>query len=113
MCLLGVSTVLASTLISVLICFSMRQHVVSIDLIKILNAQALYANKLMDSSPKDKSWVRMTNKINSSIREKIRMIAGRDTIVLVAPALIQGADDITDRVLVALNLPSKLPNLIR
>lgn len=111
--LLGVSTVLISALISASICFVMRQHIVSIDLIKILNAQAFYANKLIAKNPGDKNWVDITNDTNASIREKVRLVAGENTIVMVAPALIQGADDITERVLVALNLPSKPPNSVR
>lgn len=110
--LLGVSTVLISVLISASVCFAMRQHIVSVDLIRILNSQAFYANKLIAKNPKNKNWINMTNKINASIREKVKLVAGQDTIVMVAPALIQGADDITEQVLVALNLPTALESSI-
>jgi hypothetical protein len=109
--LIGILTILISTLLSASICFAFRQHIVSVDLIKILNAQAFYANKLILKDSQNKSWVNSLKDVNASIRQKIKLIAGQDTIVMVTPALIQGTDDITNRVLVALGLPSNLPEV--
>ncbi len=104
------STVLVSALLSILTCFALRQHIVTVDLIKILKAQAFYANKLITKNPQDQNWIESMKTMNASIRQTVKFIAGQDTIVMVSPAIIQGSEDITDRVLVALGLPRKAPN---
>lgn len=109
--LLGLSTICISVLLSASICFALRQNFASIDLVKILNAQAFYASKLVSKNPQNKHWIGFVKEINSSMRKTISQIAGQDTIVLVSPAVVQGVEDITDRVLVALGLPSNPPSL--
>ena len=109
--LMCLSTILVSVLLSVGVCHVLRQPMVSVDLMRILNAQAFSANKLISKNPGDKNWIHSIKEINASIKQTIRLITGKNTIVMVTPAIIQGVDDITDRVLVALGLSSKLPDL--
>lgn len=109
--LICASTILTSTLLSILICFLFQKNIVSVDLVKILNAQAFYSNQFILKNPQSENWIHDMKEKNSAIREKIRLIAGKKTIVIVSPATLQGTKDITDRVLVSLGLPSKLPNL--
>ena len=46
-------TIVSPVLISVLIGFLFKQHIYSIDLIRILNSQAFYSNEIISKYPKN------------------------------------------------------------
>lgn len=96
---------------SLLTNFLFKQHIYSIDLIKIINAQAFYSNQIISKNSQNKNWIHSIKKVNTLIREKVKLIAGKNSIVIISPAVIQGTEDITDKVLVALGLPKKVPNV--
>lgn len=103
--------VLISVVLSMSFCFFLRPHFVSLDLIKVVNAQALYANQLISKNPRNKNWAHSVKNINFSLRKAITQVAGQHTMVLAAPAVIQGIEDITDRVLLALGLSTKVSSI--
>ena len=104
-------TIVSPVLISVLIGFLFKQHIYSIDLIRILNSQAFYSNEIISKYPKNKNWIDSIKKVNILIRDKVKLIAGKNSIVIISPSVIQGSEDITDKVLIALGLPRKIPNV--
>lgn len=81
---------------------------VTVDLVRILNAERKALPKLSDGGDPSLELLR----IGRQIRPTIRKVAGPDTVVLVKQSVVGGhLPDITDRVLKYLGLPAKAPTV--
>lgn len=86
--------------------------IVTLDAVKLVNAErAAVSGMLGKGAPHDDIALRML-RIGHEVGKTIRRIAGPGTIVLVRQAVVAGKlPDITDRVLRALGLPTKVPTV--
>jgi hypothetical protein len=84
--------------------------VVMVDLQKIITAESVLTNKIVENGSLMKPWLSTVNGLGKELSQAIRDVAGKNSLVLITPCVIQGAKNITDDVLVRLGLPRKVPN---
>ena len=88
---------------------SVRSSIKIIDLQKIMIAESVLANKTIVGGNNMKPWLATVNSIGKELRNSIRAVAGMDSLVLIAPCVVQGGINITDQVLLKLGLPQQVP----
>lgn len=91
--------------------------VVTIDLNKILRAETLLASRVVSlpqgqNQESQQQWLSLLAESNAHLKAAIQAVAGPDRAVVIAAALLQGGEDITDRVLVKMGLPTKVPDTL-
>lgn len=87
-----------------------REQIYSVDLGKIMSAQMLLAGRMASQGVDKDVWMTAIKDVTPKVKQVIHSIAGNHTVI-VGPAIVQGANDITDAVLKKLGLPTNLPNL--
>jgi hypothetical protein len=81
----------------------------TVNLVNIMRAQTFLAGKSLQAGLSTKQWMSSVSHQSPLIRQSITDLVGKKAVVIVSPAVIQGAVDITDKVLVKLGLPTQLP----
>ena len=87
-----------------------RNTIETVDLGKIMSAQMLIAGRMVSQGNDKALWMSTVKDASSNLKKTISDIAG-DHIVIVTPAVVQGAHDITNEVLKRLGLPTHVPKL--
>ncbi len=82
----------------------------TVDLGKIINAQMILGSRALNSELAAEPWMASITDGGKDLADIIEEIAGKDALVIVGPAVIQGAEDITKAVLVRMGLPSNVPD---
>lgn len=98
-----VITALISLLLQWLICPIRSEPVYQVDLKKIMAVRVMQ---------KKQSGPQVAEDNPLSVRQAIKLVA-RHHLVLVSPAVIEGATDITEAVLSLLDLPTQVPRINR
>lgn len=86
------------------------QQVDTVDLGKIVNAQMLIAGRMAAQGNLKEPWMTTIQETSQRLRKAIKQVAG-NRLVIVTPAVVQGAHDITNQVLAKLGLPEHIPQL--
>jgi methyl-accepting chemotaxis protein len=84
----------------------------TVDLGRIHTAEmmlSMRASKLPENE--SKQWIDKVNKASENLKSTILAVAGNNSLIFVAPAVISGAEDITNSVLVKLGLPVDVPSI--
>lgn len=84
--------------------------VVTFDVIKLSNSQKAVASAFISKSGDVGRSSELLHNISERVRDEIARVAGKDTVVLIKQAVVQGQfKDITDEVLTNLKLPVNVP----
>lgn len=88
-----------------------NKNIVTIDLSRIHSAELMMTMKASQlSTNEQKSWIKNIEHASGDIKNAIEAIAP-NSIVIVSPAVIIGAHDITNKVLHYLGLPTNAPRM--
>lgn len=101
-------SVICSIFSAYLVSSSLNKKIVTIDLGKILFSQSSMAGRNI-ANDRIKPWMSTIKEASKDLRHIIAEIAGKNTLVIVSPAVVQGAANITNTVLAKLNLPTNVP----
>lgn len=104
---------LIAALVSAMVSFAITKinnpTVKIVDLGKVLNAQIMMGMRAAESNITNEPWMASIEDATDQVAEAIAKVAGKNTLVIVSPAVVQGAQDITREVLIELGLPTNLP----
>lgn len=107
--------ILTPTLIATVFAYWMSSRrsleIDTVNLGKIVNAQQVIAGRVAGKDVSAAPWMATIHSASQQLRETIREVAGANAIVVVSPAVIQGAHDITSEVMRRLGLPTNLPDI--
>lgn len=85
-------------------------RVVTFDVIKYINAERAIASKFLGKNAGNSNAVEVLSDLPKRTRDAIAQAAGPGTLVVVRQFVVQGqAQDITDKVLRELSLPTQVP----